>query len=112
MKSRMRFGEYHPAGQAKFTFESKVWLYDGPAAWYFVSLPEDLSAELSVLFADQKRGFGSLPVEVTLGNVVWTTSIFPDSKTRVYMLPLKAVVRKRVGVEAGDNVKLTIQIKV
>lgn len=99
-------------GRFKFDFNAIVRVYTGPTEWYFANLPVDLSAELSELFADQKRGFGSLPVEVTSGEVKWKTSIFPDKRVGAYMLPLKAEVRKLLGVTTGDQVEITIVINV
>lgn len=112
MKSRPRFGEYKPA-TFSFKFEGKVTLYPGPPAdWYFVYLPKELSQELDQLFADQKRGFGSLPVLVTMGEFIWKTSIFPSSEQKTFMLPVKLEARKRAGVTVGDSVKISLEINV
>lgn len=112
MSKVRKVGHEHTAGRIKFSFESVVKVYSGPADWYFANLPQDLSAEISELFADQKRGFGSLPVEVAIGEMVWQTSIFPDKRENAFMLPLKLEVRKRAGVTAGDKVKISIVINV
>lgn len=99
-------------GQLSFGFETVVTLYDGPTAWYFCHLPIELSRELDGLFADQKRGFGSLPVQATLNGVTWQTSIFPESTSKTYMLPLKAQVRKDAVVAIGDKIHLDLLIAV
>jgi hypothetical protein len=112
LSKKRKVGEYRPLGRLKFGFESVVRVYTGQADWYFAHLPQELSAEISELFADQKRGFGSLPVEVTIAEAVWTTSIFPDSSAKAYMLPLKAQIRKQVGIAAGDKVSISIVINV
>lgn len=93
-----------------FTFKGEVWLYSGQATWHFVSLPKDLSAELDALFGDVKRGWGSLPVMVMIGQTRWHTSIFPDSETKVFFLPLKAEVRKREGIAAGDTLEVILEV--
>ena len=93
-----------------FTFEAKVWLYPGDEAWHFVSLPKELSDELDVLFADLKRGFGSLKVRVTLAEISWETSIFPSKERGTYMLPLKAAVRKKTGLSVGDTRHFILEI--
>lgn len=56
------------------------------------------------------KGWGSIPVTVTLGKSTWKTSIFPDKKAGTYLLPLKAAVRKKEGVGAGDKVRFEIEI--
>ena len=110
MKSQIKFGKYQPAKRIEFSFASEVRLYDGPTPWYFLNLPKDLSKELDELFADQKRGFGSLRVEAKLNGVIWQTSIFPNSEFKTFMLPLKALVRKQAGIDTGDKVLVSLGI--
>jgi hypothetical protein len=55
---------------------------------------------------------GSLPVEVTIGTTTWKTSIFPDTKTKAYVLPIKAEVRKKEGITADTSVSLLLEIRV
>ncbi len=92
------------------SFTSVVWLYPGEAAWYFVSLPKDLSEKLSTMYEMQKRGFGSLPVMVAIGKTTWKTSIFPDKKSGQYMLPLKAEVRKKEGIAVDKEITVVIEV--
>jgi hypothetical protein len=63
-------------------------------------------------FGDKKRGWGSLPVEVTVGTTTWKTSIFPDTKANAYLLPIKADVRKKEGIAANTSVTLLLEIRV
>jgi len=95
-----------------FTLRAKVWLYShNESSWHFVSIPKKESDYIRERFESQKRGFGSIRVTVTLGTVVWKTSIFPDSKnTGTYFLPLKAEVRKKAKIEEGDTINFTIEI--
>lgn len=94
----------------QYEFTSPLWLYPGDAGWHFISVPLKESGEIKALFAGQTRGFGSLRVRVTIGDVSWTTSIFPDSKTKCYMLPVKAEVRKKVGIKPGDKVPVILEV--
>lgn len=96
----------------KYKIKSEVWLYPGMAGWHFVSVPKKESAEIKKNFSSVKRGWGSLPVSVTIGKTEWNTSIFPDKKTETYLLPVKASVRKKEGIFAGDNTVLIIKILV
>lgn len=63
----------------------------------------------------QKRYLGrhnfDVIVVVTLGKTSWKTSIFPDKHSGSYLLPLKALVRKKEGIFSGDKVSFSIQIK-
>lgn len=87
-----------------FSFEAKVWLYPGDAAWHFVSLPKELARKISVLQEGKiRRGWGAVKVKVTVGKTTWITSMFPDKKSETYLLPLKSEVRKKEGIMHGDT---------
>ncbi len=78
----------------QFKLQANVWLYPGETGnWHFVTVPKKESAQITEQFKSMKKGWGSLPVEVKIGKTTWTTSIFPDSTSRTYLLPLKAEVR-------------------
>lgn len=94
----------------EFSFKAKVWVYPGPAAWYFVTVPKKDKEQIDFFFAHVKRGWGSLPVLVTVGETTWKTSIFPDSKIGSYILPLKAEIRKKEFVKENDSIKLSLEI--
>lgn len=96
----------------KYHIKSKVWLYPGDAAWYFVSIPKKESARIKIDFEKQKRGWGSLPVKITLGKTIWQTSIFPDKKSGMYLLPLKAEVRKKERIFKGITITFLLEIVV
>ena len=78
-----------------------MWEYEGPAAWFFVSLPPDVADEIEGEYEGRTRGFGSVRVEVRIGATKWATSIFPDRKRGTYVLPIKKEVRRAQGLEAG-----------
>lgn len=80
------------------------------AGWHFIAVPKKESAEIKARFAPVRRGWGSVPVQVTIGATTWRTSIFPDSKIGSYILPLKKEVRKMEQIENGDTIKLVIKI--
>lgn len=94
-----------------YTSTSKVWLYPGMAGWYFVSVSKKDSARIRRLFEGVARGFGSLPVTVTIGKTIWNTSIFPDSKTKTYLLALKAEVRKKETIAGGDTIRFSFHVR-
>ncbi len=94
----------------QYSMRGKVWLYPGVATWHFLTLPKTKSKEITTLFGNIKRGWGSLPVIVRIGTTSWRTSIFPDSKAGAYLLPLKAEVRKKVGIASGDTITYVIEI--
>ena len=60
----------------------------------------------------EARGFGSLPVRVTIGVTTWDTSIFPHTSTGSHLLPLKATVRKAEHIQGGDTVAFSLELRV
>jgi len=94
----------------EFQFNAEVWLYPGEAAWHFVSLPKNISKQIKKEFGDMARGWGSLPVNVKINNTKWKTSMFPESKSDTYILPLKLEVRKLEDIKSGDNINVSISL--
>jgi len=94
-------------------FTSLVWIWKGSDAagrWFFVTVPEELSAEIKAHAFGNPRGFGSVKVEATIGDVTWRTSVFPlDSGG--YLLPLKADVRRKADLAAGDEVTVALELE-
>lgn len=93
-----------------FSFKAKVQVFEGPAAWYYLMLPVNVAEEIEFFFAHLKLGWGSLPVEVTVGEITWKTSIFTVKKNNSFMLPLKLEIRKKEGINEGDLIKVTLKI--
>ena len=95
----------------RFKMRAKVWLYPGMAGWHFATIPKKLSNEIQATFGEMSRGWGSLPVVVTIGKTSWRTSIFPDKKVGAYLLPLKADVRKKEKIAQGDTITFAISLQ-
>jgi len=96
-----------------YTFTEKIWLYPGQnAAWHFVDVPKKNSEIIKDKFGTEAKGWGSLPVAVTIGKTSWKTSIFPDRKSGKYILPIKSKVRTAEQVFEGDTVLVKINILV
>ncbi|MDV7340716.1 DUF1905 domain-containing protein [Terasakiella sp. A23] len=93
-----------------FTFDAELWRWQSEkAAWYFVTLPVDDAAQISFT-RERKAGFGSVRVSVTIGETVWKTSVFPSKESDSYLLPIKADVRKKEKIDAGDMVRVTVRV--
>lgn len=93
-----------------YDIKAKVWLYDGKAAWHFVTLPQDHSDQIRFQTAQSKSAWGSVRVSARIGRTAWKTSLFPDSKAGAYLLPVKAEVRKKEKIKAGDTVTIMLEI--
>lgn len=94
-----------------YTMKEKVFLYPSETAnWHFVPITKKVGQEIRETYGKSARGFGAVKVEVTIGETVWLTSMFPDKYSGSYILPLKAQVRKEEDIEAGEEVEFTIKI--
>jgi Domain of unknown function (DUF1905) len=99
-------------------FEAEVWLWQSKGAWHFLTLPLDKAQELQavdgtylhIVHHKKRRGWGSIPVTVRIGSSTWDTSIFPDTRSDSYILPLKSDIRKREKIAVGHLVSVEIQI--
>lgn len=92
-----------------YKIKSKIFKWQGEGAWYFIRIDENTTEEIKDKFGMMARGWGSLPVNVTLGKSRWKTSIFPD-EGKTYLLPIKSQIRKEEKINDGDLVKLEIEI--
>jgi hypothetical protein len=93
-------------------FTSLLWIWKGSDAagrWYFVTVPEEQSAEIKAHAFGNPRGFGSVRVEATIADVVWRTSVFPLNRGG-YLLPIKAEVRRKADLAVGDEVSVALEL--
>ena len=96
----------------EYMFEGDIWKYSGKAAWYFITVPEEISGSIKAFSLEAKRGFGSVRIKATIGQTRWATSVFPDKQTDCYFLPIKADIRKREKLKDGDNVSVKLELDV
>jgi hypothetical protein len=94
-----------------YKLTSKVYVYPGMGGWRFLGLPLKEGREIKEKYGKNARGWGSLPVSITIGKTTWETSIFPDKKSGSYLLPLKAQVRKKEEIDDEDEVEFTLKLR-
>lgn len=95
----------------RYALRSEVVLWPGAqGAWHFAYVDKKHSAEIRKAYAGPRRGFGAVRVRVKLGKTEWETSIFPDSRSGCYVLPLKLKVRRAEGIAAGDTVPFALTL--
>lgn len=92
------------------TVTAPLWLWSGgQGSWHFLTVPEEQSGEIRAHAFAGPRGFGSVRVAVSINGITWRTSVFPQ-KSGGYLLPVKADVRRRAGISAGDEVTVELQL--
>ena len=99
------------------TFTAPLWQWqareqrgDG-GAWYFVTVPRELSEEIRDSRTGPPRGFGSVRVSAVAGGSSWDTSVFPDSDSGCFVLPVKKAVRLAEQVDEDDELTVTLRVR-
>lgn len=96
---------------AAIVVKTKVWRWKEDAGWHFATVPKAQSAQIRSKATGAKRGWGSVPVKIRIGDTEWETSLFPQGKTGTYLFAIKAGVRKAEGIEEGKMVTAEITIR-
>ncbi len=98
----------HTAASIPYAFEAKPWQYSGKGAWIFVTVPDEISAEIRSYMGRMEQGWGRLPVHAKIGSSSWKTAIWWDSKYKAYLLPLKNEIRKKEKIVIGKEITVTV----
>jgi len=96
---------------AGIVVKAKVWRWKEDSGWHFATVPKAQSEQIRSKVAGAKRGWGSVPVRIRIGETEWETSLFPQGKTGTYLFALKASVRKAEGIEEGRVVTATVVLR-
>jgi hypothetical protein len=92
------------------TVTAPLWIWTGEnGSWHFISVPEEQSDEIRAHCFANPRGFRSTKVEARIDQITWRTSVFP-MKSGGYFLPVKAEVRRKAGIVAGDQVAVHLEL--
>lgn len=76
--------------------------------FYFVTVPEAEAREIKAAERLVTYGWGMIPVEVRIGKTAYRTALWP--KDGLYVVPLRAAVRKPEGIEEGDTIQIRLEI--
>ncbi len=90
-----------------FEFEGPVIEWRGPAPFYFLRIPEEKSADIKFAAKGIEYG-GQVPVLVRISDLEFRTALFP--KNGRYLIPLRGVVRKAVGIEEDQVVAVGLNV--
>ena len=93
----------------KIEFSGRIFIWRGPAPWFFVAVPEEQSRDLNAISGMVTYGWGVIPVHVRIGKTGWQTSLFP--KDGLYLVPIKSSVREAEHVEEGDTVTVRLEVR-
>ncbi len=94
---------------AEFDFSGVIIEWRGPAPYHFVALPDWVAEQIAIVARAVSYGWGVIPVESTIGDTIWTTSLFP--RNGGYLLPVKDAVRAAERVGLGSTVEITVRLR-
>lgn len=94
----------------EYRFTAVSWQHSSPGGWCFVSLPDDVSKEIRANHQWQEEGWGRLKAIAKIGKTEWSTAIWFDTKSDVYILPLKSEIRKKENLSVGSKCNVSVWI--
>jgi hypothetical protein len=89
-------------------FRGEIIYWRGPAPFTFVRIPERESDDIAQIAPMVTYGWGAIPVNARIGQTDFSTALFP--KDGVYLLPVKAAVKKKERVDVGDEVDVELSV--
>lgn len=96
------------AGVVRFEITGEIIEWRGPAPFYFVATPPEVTDEIEIYKRELSYGWGVIPATVTLGTTTVTTSLIPRNGS--FLVPIKDALRKPNGVQCGDDVSLLVEL--
>ncbi|MEL6687449.1 MAG: DUF1905 domain-containing protein [Pseudomonadota bacterium] len=93
-----------------FDFQAELWLWKQSGSWHFITVPEEPSSAIRAFAPEAKRGFGSVRVNVQIGETQWQTSVFPDKASGNYFLPIKKAVRQAEKLSVGSTANVHLEV--
>lgn len=91
----------------EFAFTGPVIEWRGPAPFYFIEVPVDVSDDIKEA-AKGLEYWGQVAVEVVIDDTRFTTALFP--KDGRYLVPLKVAVRAEAGIELGQVLEVGLDL--
>lgn len=91
-----------------FEITGTVIEWRGPAPFYFLPTPQEVTEEIELYKRELSYGWGVIPAKVTIGQVTITTSLIPRDGS--FFIPLKEAIRRPNQIQPGDEVSLLLEL--
>lgn len=88
-----------------YSIRGKVELFPQENGWHYVRVPKKHTEKLK-----GKTHWGLIPIEATVGETSWKTSLLPMGDG-THFIALNAKVRKKEKVEFGKTVNVTFTLR-
>ncbi len=92
----------------RFEITGTVIEWRGPAPFYFLPTPIEVTEEIELYKRELTYGWGVIPAKVTIGQTTVSTSLIPRNGS--FYIPLKGAVRKPNQIAIGDEVTLILEL--
>jgi hypothetical protein len=92
----------------EFEISGTVIEWRGPAPFYFLPTPMEVTEEIEAYKRELTYGWGVIPAKVTIGTTTVTTSLIPRDGS--FYIPLKDALRRPNGVILGSKIKLFLEL--
>jgi Domain of unknown function (DUF1905) len=67
-----------------------------------------MAKEIRSTLQQEEEVWGRLKAVAKVGNSEWKTALWFDTKNNTYLLPLKAIIRKKENIESEHQIAVTI----
>lgn len=92
----------------RFEITGTVIEWRGPAPFYFLPTPIEVTEEIELYKRELTYGWGVIPAKVTIGQTTVSTSLIPRNGS--FYIPLKDAIRKPNQIAIGDEVTLILEL--
>jgi hypothetical protein len=92
----------------KFEITGTVIEWRGPAPFYFLPTPIEVTEEIELYKRELTYGWGVIPAKVTIGQTTVSTSLIPRNGS--FYIPLKDAIRKPNQIVLGDEITLILEL--
>lgn len=92
----------------KIEVNGRIKRFPGQYGWYYVELDDKLSKDLRPLLSNLWPAL--LKAEFTINSTVWLSSIMPIKDGPLF-IALPAKVRKAEGLDVGDKITISFELK-
>ncbi len=94
----------------RYHFTAQLWQDTSSGSWVFVSLPNDISKEIREHLQWQEEGWGRMKATAIIGELEWETAIWFDRKRKTYLLPIKAIIRKKASLVVNEKIDIHLLV--
>jgi hypothetical protein len=91
-----------------FEITGTVIEWRGPAPFYFLPTPIEVTEAIELYKRELTYGWGVIPARVTIGQTTVSTSLIPRDGS--FYIPLKDAIRKPNQIVVGDEVTLFLEL--